>query len=79
VWPTPPWLIEKLRALRLTKAAELAEAAVEETLTYYAPFPKSTGGAGSDGVDAPSDGIDVRTLVAGTWLRYSGTGARWGR
>jgi hypothetical protein len=31
-------IIEKLRALRLTKAAELAEAAVEETLTYYA-FP----------------------------------------
>jgi transposase-like protein len=37
-------VIEKLRALRLIKAAELAEAAVEETLTYYA-FPKSTGGA----------------------------------
>ena len=32
-------VIEKLRALRLTKAAELAEAAVEETLTYYA-FPE---------------------------------------
>jgi hypothetical protein len=29
----------ELRALRLTKAAELAEAAVEETLTYYA-FPE---------------------------------------
>ena len=29
-------VIEKLRGLRLTKAAELAEAAVEETLTYYA-------------------------------------------
>ena len=32
-------VLEKLRALRLTKAAELAEAAVEETLTYYA-FPE---------------------------------------
>jgi len=32
-------VIEKLRALRLTKAAELAEAAIEETLTYYA-FPE---------------------------------------
>src|ERR1051325_7641514 len=32
-------VIEKLRALRLTKAAELAETAVEETLTYYA-FPE---------------------------------------
>ena len=32
-------VIEKLRALRLTKAAELAEAAVEETLIYYA-FPE---------------------------------------
>ena len=32
-------VIEKLRVLRLTKAAELAEGAVEETLTYYA-FPE---------------------------------------
>ena len=32
-------VIEKLRGLRLTRAAELAEAAVEETLTYYA-FPE---------------------------------------
>ena len=32
-------VIEKLPALRLTKAAELAEAAVEETLAYYA-FPE---------------------------------------
>ncbi len=32
-------MIEKLRGLRLTRAAELAEAAVEETLTYYA-FPE---------------------------------------
>jgi putative transposase len=32
-------VIEKLRALRLTKAAELAEGAVEETLTYY-QFPE---------------------------------------
>ena len=32
-------VLENLRALRLTKAAELAEAAVEETLTYYA-FPE---------------------------------------
>ena len=32
-------VIEKLRGLRLTWAAELAEAAVEETLTYYA-FPE---------------------------------------
>ena len=30
-------VIEKLRALQLTKAVELAEAAVEESLTYYAP------------------------------------------
>src|SRR5499433_3354054 len=29
-------VIEKLRGLRLTRAAELVEAAVEETLTYYA-------------------------------------------
>ena len=29
-------MIEKLRALRLIRAAELVEAAVEETLTYYA-------------------------------------------
>jgi putative transposase len=32
-------VIEKLRAMRLTKAAELAEAAFEETLAYYA-FPE---------------------------------------
>ena len=32
-------VIEKLRGLRLTKAAELMEAAFEETLTYYA-FPE---------------------------------------
>ena len=32
-------VIEKLRGLRLTKAAELVEAAVEETLAYYA-FPE---------------------------------------
>ena len=32
-------VIEKLRSLRLTRAAELVEAAVEETLTYYA-FPE---------------------------------------
>ena len=32
-------VIEKLRALRLTKAAELAVGAVEETLTYY-QFPE---------------------------------------
>jgi putative transposase len=32
-------VIEKLRALRLTKAADLAEDAVEETLTYY-HFPE---------------------------------------
>jgi hypothetical protein len=32
-------VIEKLRALRLTRAAELAEMAVEETLSYYA-FPE---------------------------------------
>jgi putative transposase len=32
-------VIEKLRALRLTRAAELVEAAVEETLTYYV-FPE---------------------------------------
>jgi transposase-like protein len=32
-------VIEKLRGLRLNRAAELAEAAVEETLTYYA-FPE---------------------------------------
>src|ERR1700738_4158038 len=29
-------VIEKLRGFRLTKAAELAEAGIEETLTYYA-------------------------------------------
>jgi putative transposase len=32
-------VIEKLRGLRLTRAAELVEAAVEETLSYYA-FPE---------------------------------------
>src|SRR5262249_56976215 len=32
-------VIEKLRGLRLTRAAELVEAVVEETLTYYA-FPE---------------------------------------
>src|SRR5437870_6260414 len=32
-------VIEKLRGLRLTRAAEIVEAAVEETLTYYA-FPE---------------------------------------
>src|SRR5262249_23328168 len=32
----PIRVIEKLRGLRLTRAAELVEAAVEETLTYYA-------------------------------------------
>jgi putative transposase len=32
-------VIKKLRGLRLSRAAELVEAAVEETLTYYA-FPE---------------------------------------
>ena len=32
-------VIEKLRGLRLSRAAELVEMAVEETLTYYA-FPE---------------------------------------
>jgi transposase-like protein len=32
-------VIEKSRGLRLTRAAELAEAGVEETLTYHA-FPE---------------------------------------
>ena len=32
-------VIEKLRGLRLIKAVELVEAALEETLTYYA-FPE---------------------------------------
>jgi putative transposase len=32
-------VIEKLRGLRLPRAAELAEAGVAETLTYY-PFPE---------------------------------------
>ena len=32
-------MIEKLRALRLTRAADLVEAGVEETLAYYA-FPE---------------------------------------
>ena len=32
-------VIEKLRGLRLTKAAELVETAVDETLTYYT-FPE---------------------------------------
>ena len=32
-------VIEKLRGFRLTQAAELAEAGIEETLTYYA-FPE---------------------------------------
>jgi hypothetical protein len=32
-------VIEKLRGLRLSRAAELVEAAVEETLSYYA-FPE---------------------------------------
>jgi transposase-like protein len=32
-------VIEKLRGLRLTTAAELVESAVEETLAYYA-FPE---------------------------------------
>src|SRR5262245_35669549 len=32
-------VIEKLRGLRLSRAAELVETAVEETLTYYA-FPE---------------------------------------
>jgi transposase-like protein len=34
-------VIEKLRGLRLSRAAELVEAAVEETLTYYA-FPEDS-------------------------------------
>ena len=32
-------VIDKMRGLRLAKAAELAEVAIEETLTYYA-FPE---------------------------------------
>ena len=32
-------VIEKLRRLRLTRAAEFVETAIEETLTYYA-FPE---------------------------------------
>ena len=39
-WSAPHrWRVRVRRALRLTKAAELAEAAIEETLTYYA-FPE---------------------------------------
>src|SRR5690349_10879914 len=34
---------DKLRGLRLTKAAEIVETAVEETLAYT-PFPRSIGG-----------------------------------
>jgi Transposase, Mutator family len=33
-------VIDKLRGSRLTKAVELVETALEETLTYYAPFPE---------------------------------------
>jgi hypothetical protein len=36
---------EKLRALRLTGAAELAEASFEETLSYYCGSARSIGGA----------------------------------
>ena len=39
-------MIEKLRALRLTRAADLVEAAVEETLAYYA-FPEESLAAAS--------------------------------
>ena len=38
-------VIEKLRGFRLTRAAELVEAAIEETLSYYT-FPEEHG-AGS--------------------------------
>ena len=42
-------VIEKLRGLRLTRAAELVEAAVEETLTYYAfPLPLDCARRGED-------------------------------
>ena len=47
-------VIDKLHGLRLVKAAALAEAAVEETLTYYA-FPRSIGGASA---------LSARALVA---------------
>jgi hypothetical protein len=53
-------VIEKLRGLHLTRAAELVEAAVEKTLTYYA-FRRSIGEAFaliicSSGSCARSDG-----------------------
>jgi hypothetical protein len=54
-------VIEKLRGLRLTKAAELVETAVEEALAYYA-FPRNIGGA-----SAPT----IRRFVAVLKLEYS--------
>jgi hypothetical protein len=67
-------VIEKLRALRLTRAADLVEAAVEETLAYYAPSLRSTGGASAPTIRssascAKSDGVRA------SWAR-SPTGNR---
>src|SRR5689334_6884523 len=57
---------EKLRGLRLTKAAELVEAAVEETLAYYA-FPEEPLAAHPHPLERILREIRRRTRVVGAF------------
>ena len=63
-------VIEKLRGLRLSRAAELAEAAVEETLTYYA-FPEEHGDASVP--TTRSSASCARSAGAPAWSVHSRT------
>jgi hypothetical protein len=56
-------VIEKLRGLRLTRAAELLEAAVEKTLTYYA-FPEEHGALAADSHQQPPRAHPARDPAA---------------
>jgi transposase-like protein len=61
-------VIEKLRGLRLSRAAELVEAAVEETLTYTTPSRRSTGG-----------GFAPTTRSSASCARSGGVHESWAR
>ena len=68
-------VIEKLRGLRLTKAADIVETAVDETLAYYT-FPRNTGGESAriirwNASCARSDGAPVLSARSRTASRRS--------
>ena len=57
--------IEKLRGLRLTRAAELVEAAVEETLSHYAFQTRNAPTTRVRVIDAGSDRMPLRPSGCG--------------